>query len=214
VDVCHRHWHLVQARREVPHVGQGELVLRCGRVKAAKIAFALLPHHVQGLDQQLTDRRTGSKRQNFAVVGRHDVSMVCSTLWAGLVATEKGRETPGKSARMLSHSELLLLNGEYVAADRLRQCGAGKELLCTDVYHQLEVAHKVYSQDGNADVGEQELVLQQLAVSGDRRRFPAPAPDAHIVRARSAGLVAGAEERCSSMLKEEPVSTKNRRRLF
>jgi hypothetical protein len=76
----------------------------------------------------------------------------------------------------------LLLHGQYVAADRLRRGVAGKKLLCTDVYRLLEVVHKVYSQDGKADIGEQELVLQGLVVNGDCRCFLAPAPNACIVR--------------------------------
>jgi hypothetical protein len=59
---------------------------------------------------------------------------------------------PLRAARRQQAS--LLLHGKYVAADRLRPGGAGKEPLWTDVYHKLEVAHKVYSQDGEADVGE------------------------------------------------------------
>jgi hypothetical protein len=39
----------------------------------------------------------------------------------------------------------LLLHGENVAADRLRQGSPGKQLLSTDIYHQLIMPKEVYA---------------------------------------------------------------------
>jgi hypothetical protein len=41
----------------------------------------------------------------------------------------------------------LLLHTEKVAADRLRQGGPGKQLLSTDIYHQLIKPKEVYAQN-------------------------------------------------------------------